>query len=104
MEREDSSEWKLAARSGLRCRAAQIPAALGDRQHLRHLIEGTTSSDKTIHVPGFGDTLVTEITTAQILEWKKGISTLVYEMDDYKPGTTNAPKCQRRLRQLPLEI
>jgi hypothetical protein len=59
------------------------------KNHLRHLIEGTTSFDRTIHVPAFGDRLVTEITTAQILEWKKGIATLVYEKGDYKPGTTN---------------
>jgi integrase len=40
-------------------------------------------------VPAFGDRLVTEIPTAHILEWKKGIATLVFEKGDYKPCYTN---------------
>jgi integrase len=59
------------------------------KNHLRHLIEGTSSSDKSFYVPGFGDRLVTEITTAEILQWKKDIARLVFEMGEFKPGTTN---------------
>jgi integrase len=59
------------------------------KNHLEHLISGTTSKDKTVQVVGFGNLLVTEITNRHVEDWKTGVSKLIFEKGDYKPGYTN---------------
>jgi len=60
------------------------------KNHLIHLIEGTTSEkDTSLSVKGFGNLLVDEITYDLVTQWKVGISRLIFETEEYKPGTTN---------------
>jgi integrase len=60
------------------------------KQHLTHLIEGTTSKkDSRLSVTGFGNLMVDEITYDVVTQWKVGISRLIFETREYKPGYTN---------------
>lgn len=60
------------------------------KNHLVHLIEGTASEkDPNLSVMGFGNLMVDEITHDFVAKWKVGISKLIFETEEYKPGTTN---------------
>jgi hypothetical protein len=80
-------------RHGARTVPARSRPAAGGRRRRRHGSTGRRADAKpktpNSQRAGVRGPTGDEITTAHILEWRKGIATLVFENGDYKPGTTN---------------